>query len=114
MVAIVPRQPPFCLSCIPPLLPPPLPRNPHPLPAVTLLLLGLFGFTNSLALFWLLVILFLQRGPITPCDNELTPVEDGGTKAAAIAALLIPLLVLLPYPAALSVTGGLPDLPPTF
>ena len=25
-----------------------------------------------------------------------------------------PLLVLLPYPAAVSFTGGLPDLPPTF
>lgn len=82
--------------------------------AVTLLLLGLSGFTNSLALFWLLLVLTLQRGPITPCDEELSPIQDSGVKAAAIAALLLPLLVLLPYPAAVSFTGGMPDLPPTF
>ena len=92
-----------------------LPHSPQPrLPAVTLLLLGLSGFTNSLALFWLLLVLTLQRGPITPCDEELSPIRDSGVKAAAIAALLLPLLVLLPYPAAVSFTGGLPDLPPTF
>ncbi|KAI3424741.1 hypothetical protein D9Q98_008130 [Chlorella vulgaris] len=81
--------------------------------AVALLLLGLSGFTNSLALFWLLLVLTLQRGPITPCDNELSPIA-GGTKAAAIAALVLPLLVLLPFPFDLSFTNGLPDLPPTF
>lgn len=92
-----------------------LPHSLQPcLPAVTLLLLGLSGFTNSLALFWLLLVLTLQRGPITPCDEELSPIKDSGVKAAAIAALLLPLLVLLPYPAAVSFTGGLPDLPPTF
>jgi hypothetical protein len=83
--------------------------------AVTLLLLGLAGFANSLALFWLLLVLTLQRGPITPCDNELSPIEESGARTAAIAALLLPLLVLLPYPAALSLgPGGIPDLPPTF
>lgn len=81
--------------------------------AVALLLLGLSGFTNSLALFWLLLVLTLQRGPITPCDDELSPIA-GGTKAAAIAALVLPLLVLLPFPFDLSFTNGLPDLPPTF
>ena len=60
-------------------------------------------------------MLFLQRGPIAPCDSELTPVDDAGVRAAGIAALLLPLLVLLPYPAALSFgANGLPDLPPTF
>lgn len=87
---------------------------PPPPPAVTLLLLGLAGFTNSLALFWRILIVTLQRGPVTPCDNELEPIQDTGTRYAAIAALLLPLLVLLPYPAAVSFTGGLPDLPPTF
>ena len=82
--------------------------------SITLLLLGLGGFNNSLALFWLILVVTLQRGPIPPCDNELSPIQEPGTKAAAIAALLLPLLVLLPYPMPLSFTGGLPDLPPTF
>ncbi|KAL4425048.1 hypothetical protein ABPG77_001826 [Micractinium sp. CCAP 211/92] len=82
--------------------------------AVSLLLLGLAGFSNSLALFWLLLVVTLQRGPVVPCNEELSPIKDQGTRNAAIAALLLPLLVLLPYPAALSVTNGLPDLPPTF
>lgn len=82
--------------------------------AVTLLLLGLAGFSNSLSLFWLILVVTLQRGPILPCDQELSSIEDAGTKYAAIAALVLPLLVLLPYPAVLSITNGLPDLPPTF
>lgn len=51
---------------------------------------------------------------MVPCNEELSPIKDPGTRNAAIAALLLPLLVLLPFPAALSVTNGLPDLPPTF
>jgi hypothetical protein len=81
---------------------------------VTLLLLGLFGFSNSLSLFWLVLVVTLQRGPVTPCDNELSPITDPVTRSASIAALLLPLLVLLPFPAAISFTNGLPDLPPTF
>ena len=82
---------------------------------MTLLLLGLFGFTNSLALFWLILIVTLQRGPIAPCDEEITAIESGATRTAAIVALLLPLLVFLPFPAALSIgSGGLPDVPPTF
>ena len=87
---------------------------PPPLLAVTLLLLGLFGFSNSLSLFWLVLVVTLQRGPVTPCDNELSPITDPVTRSASIAALLLPLLVLLPFPAAISFTNGLPDLPPTF
>ncbi len=81
---------------------------------MTLLFLGLFGFTNSLSLFWLLLVVTLQRGPIVPCENELSPIQDISTRNAAIAALVLPLLVLLPYPMALSFTDGLPDLPPNF
>ena len=86
----------------------------HPLPFLSLppcrlLVLGLFGFSNSLALFWLLVIVFLQRGPVVPCENELSPLADSSsTRTAAIVALLLPLLVLLPYPVT---GGGSPDLP---
>lgn len=101
-----------CVLVFTPLAPPSIPPL---LPAVTLLLLGLTGFTNSLALFWLILVVTLQRGPVTPCDNEVSPVTDGATRAAGIAALLLPFLVLLPWPEALSLgAGGLPDLPPTF
>lgn len=63
----------------------------------------------------LIYIVIIQRGPVVPCSEELSPIQDGATKAAAVAALLLPLLVLLPYPAALSLgASGLPDLPPTF
>lgn len=62
------------------------------------LLLGIFGFNSSLSLFWLLLILFAQRGPIVPCENELTEIQDANLRAACIAALTLPFLVLLPYP----------------
>ena len=59
--------------------------------------------------------MIIQRGPVAPCSEELSPIRDGATRAAAVAALLLPLLVLLPYPAALTLgADGLPDLPPTF
>lgn len=44
---------------------PPSPLYPSLLQcAVSLLLLGLAGFSNSLALFWLLLVVTLQRGPV--------------------------------------------------
>lgn len=93
----------------------PPPRRPRAALAVALLLLGLFGFSNSLSLFWLIYIVIIQRGPVAPCSEELSPIQHGATKAAAVAALALPLLVLLPFPAALTFgPGGLPDLPPTF
>lgn len=108
---------PLLPSCPPPRCSTHAPnRHPAATPAAAaLLLLGLFGFTNSLSLFWLIYIAIIQRGPVAPCSEELTPIPDGATKAAAIAALALPLLVLLPFPTALSLgPGGLPDLPPTF
>jgi membrane-associated protease RseP (regulator of RpoE activity) len=67
--------------------------------AATFFLIGIGGFTNSLALFWLLLVLTLQRGPIVPCEEELTPLPEGSLlKFASIVALLVPFLVLLPYP----------------
>jgi membrane-associated protease RseP (regulator of RpoE activity) len=67
--------------------------------AATFFLIGIGGFGNSLALFWLLLVLTLQRGPIVPCDEELTPLpEKSFLKIASLVVLLIPFLVLLPYP----------------
>ena len=82
--------------------------------AVALFFLGIFGITNGLSLYWVLLVLFLQRGPIIPCDEELTPLPEGALKIASIAVLFLPLLVLLPYPFAPGgdVTAGLTGIPP--
>lgn len=64
---------------------------------VALPLLAVTGFSSSLALFWLLLILTLQRGPVPPCEDELSGLTPA-TRTAAIAALVLPLLVLAPLP----------------
>lgn len=66
--------------------------------AISFLLLAIFSFGNSLALYWLLLALTLQRTAPQPCENEVAAVRQGWARAAAIAALCLPLLVLLPYP----------------
>lgn len=66
--------------------------------AVSFLVMGLFSFSSGLALYWLLLSLTLQRGAPAPCANEVSGVGEGAGRAAAIVALLLPLLVLLPYP----------------
>lgn len=79
---------------------------------LALFLLGLAGFSSNLALFWLLLVVTLQRGPIVPCNNELSGVTGGAKRAAAIAMLLLPLLVLLPFP--LPAVDGLSGAPPIY
>lgn len=83
-------------------------RSASRMSSISLFLLGVLGFGNSLSLFWLLLVLTLQRGPIVPCQEEVTGIEDETVKIASIVALVLPLLVLIPYP----VTTGLEDLPP--
>jgi membrane-associated protease RseP (regulator of RpoE activity) len=70
---------------------------------ITTLVLGLAGIIDSLALYWILFVLFLQRGPISPQQDE---VSEPDKDAALFGALLlfIPFLTLLPYPA--DVTSG--------
>ncbi|KAG7669072.1 hypothetical protein Ndes2526B_g00791 [Nannochloris sp. 'desiccata'] len=86
--------------------------------AFTFFLIGIGGFTNSLALFWLLFVLTLQRGPIVPCDEELTTLPKNSLlKIATIVALVVPFLVLLPYPFAPTpisevVLDGMTSMPP--
>ncbi|KAK9830008.1 hypothetical protein WJX72_009165 [[Myrmecia] bisecta] len=64
---------------------------------VTLLLLGICGVFDTVALYWLLLVLFLQRGPIVPQQEELSPPAEG-LKPLGIALLFLPLLILLPFP----------------
>jgi hypothetical protein len=56
------------------------------------------GIFDSLALYWVLFIVFLQRGPLLPTKEELSTPREPGRRAAAVAVLLLPLLVLLPSP----------------
>ncbi|KAL3682049.1 hypothetical protein R1sor_000071 [Riccia sorocarpa] len=64
-------------------------------------LLGLTGIFNDVALYWVVLIVFLQRGPITPQSDELT-VPDEKDLALGVAVLLLGLLIYLPYPWAFS------------
>lgn len=65
----------------------------------SLFILGILGFSSSLGLFWLLFVLSLQRGPILPCSEELSPIpENSEVKWASIFCLVLPLLILLPFP----------------
>jgi len=85
--------------------------------AITLFLLGIGGIFNSLALFWLLLVLTLQRGPIVPCEEELTTLPESFLKIGSIVALVVPFLVLLPYPfaptpMAEAVLDGFTSMPP--
>eukprot|EP00850_Spirogloea_muscicola_P008786 SM000048S16498 [mRNA] locus=s48:63807:67392:+ [translate_table: standard] len=64
---------------------------------LSLALLGLTAIFNDISLYWVVLVIFLQRGPITPQANELeTP--SNASKAVGVAALIFGLLVYLPYP----------------
>jgi hypothetical protein len=76
---------------------------------LTIIALAIDSFFNPLAFYWVLLILTLQRGPILPCQEELSAPQDAGAKNTALALLLLPLLVLLPYPVELLV--AIQDLP---
>ncbi len=63
--------------------------------AVTLVLLAVVGLFNPIALYWAVLVVFLQRQPERPCTDDLSEPDD--TRAAlALVSLLMVLLVLLP------------------
>lgn len=76
---------------------------------LTVIALSIASFFNPLAFYWVVLILALQRGPVLPCQEELSAPQDPSTKNTATALLLLPLLVLLPYPVELLV--AIQDLP---
>lgn len=76
------------------------------LSTVTLLALGLAGIIDTLALLWVLAVVFLQRGPVAPQLEELSAPQDSRMVAVGIATLVLPLLVLLPCPT--SILQGVP------
>lgn len=65
--------------------------------SVTIAVLGISSLFSDVAFYWVVLIFFLQRGPIAPLSEEITDV-DSKYAALGVAALLIGLLICLPYP----------------
>ncbi|KAI4306808.1 hypothetical protein L6164_030053 [Bauhinia variegata] len=63
----------------------------------SILLLGLSSLFSDVAFYWLVLVFFLQRGPVAPQCEEITDPEDKYV-ALGIVVLLLGLLVCLPYP----------------
>jgi membrane-associated protease RseP (regulator of RpoE activity) len=61
----------------------------------TLILLGLASLVNGLALYWAVLILFLQRDLERPCSNEITEPDDARA-ALGLLALFLMVVTLLP------------------
>lgn len=67
----------------------------------TLIVLGLVGLGNTLALYWFIVIVFLQRGAERPSLNEITEPDDARA-ALGLLALFLMITTLLPLTPALA------------
>jgi membrane-associated protease RseP (regulator of RpoE activity) len=65
--------------------------------------LAIGSFSNALAFYWLGLVLFLQRGPLLPCEEELSAPKDERSKLLGAVLLGLPLLLLLPFPVELAV-----------
>ncbi len=61
----------------------------------TLIILGIIGLANSLALYWAIVILFLQRDLERPSLNEITEPDDARA-ALGLLALFLMAATLIP------------------
>ncbi|KAK9127944.1 hypothetical protein Syun_016741 [Stephania yunnanensis] len=67
------------------------------LTSVSIALLGLSSLFNDVAFYWVVLIFFLQRGPIAPLSEELTD-PDNEYVALGVIVLLLGLLVCAPFP----------------
>ncbi|HLO86260.1 MAG TPA: site-2 protease family protein [Nostocaceae cyanobacterium] len=67
----------------------------------TLAVLGLVGLGNALALYWFIVIVFLQRGAERPSLNEISEPDDARA-ALGLLALFLMITTLLPLTPALA------------
>jgi hypothetical protein len=66
------------------------------LSSVAIGLLGISALFSDVTFYWVVLIFFLQRGPIAPLSEEITDPEEYYT--IGVAVLLFGLLVCLPYP----------------
>ncbi|KAJ8769425.1 hypothetical protein K2173_002915 [Erythroxylum novogranatense] len=67
------------------------------LTGASIVLLGLSSLIDDVAFYWVVLIFFLQRGPIAPLSEEITDPENKYV-ALGVTVLLLGLLVCLPYP----------------
>lgn len=67
------------------------------LTGVSIGLLGLAGIVSDIPLYWVVLVLFLQRGPITPQSEEIS-VPGGSSIALGVGVLLLGLLLYFPFP----------------
>nr|XP_043637417.1 probable zinc metalloprotease EGY2, chloroplastic [Erigeron canadensis] len=67
------------------------------LSAASIVLLGLSSLLDDVAFYWVVLIFFLQRGPIAPLAEEISE-PDNKYVALGILVLVMSLLVCLPYP----------------
>jgi membrane-associated protease RseP (regulator of RpoE activity) len=65
--------------------------------AVATLLMGIGALFDDLALYWILFVLLVQRGPVLPQNDEVSDPDDSSTVALAAGLLFVPVLALLPY-----------------
>ncbi|KAI3836872.1 hypothetical protein MKW98_005205 [Papaver atlanticum] len=67
------------------------------LTGVSIALLGLSSLFNNVSFYWVVLIFFLQRGPIAPLSEEISD-PDNKFIGLGITVLTLGLLVCLPYP----------------
>jgi membrane-associated protease RseP (regulator of RpoE activity) len=72
----------------------------------TLIVLTLVAVVNPLALYWAILILFLQRNLERPALNEISELDDGRA-ALGLLALLMMILILLPLTPSLAGSLGI-------
>eukprot|EP01026_Neomeris_dumetosa_P059763 TRINITY_DN5593_c0_g1_i1.p2 TRINITY_DN5593_c0_g1~~TRINITY_DN5593_c0_g1_i1.p2 ORF type:complete len:106 (+),score=11.73 TRINITY_DN5593_c0_g1_i1:67-384(+) len=72
-------------------------RTSNTISLLSLIFLGFGALDDSLAQYWLLLALILQRGPIPPLKDEITKLPQVSL-LLCIVVLSLPLLVLLPFP----------------
>ncbi|GBF98071.1 peptidase M50 [Raphidocelis subcapitata] len=73
-------------------------RGATALGVLTTAALAISSFASTLAGYWILLLLALQRGPLLPCQQEIAPPSDPGQRRLGYALLVLPLLVLPPLP----------------
>lgn len=67
------------------------------LSGLSIALLGLSSLLSDVALYWVVLIVFLQRGPISPQAEEISQPDDKNV-AVGITVLVLGLLICLPFP----------------
>lgn len=67
------------------------------LSALSIGLLGICSLFNDVAFYWVVLIFFLQRGPIAPLSEEVSHPQNK-YMALGVVVLFLGLLVCLPYP----------------